>query len=110
MENTLLAVSAPPFWHCGRTIDKAMRWMLAALMPAAIMAVVNWGIPALRVMALSTATAVAAVVAMAGVFACKAVGLAGPAILIGALAGVAAAMAFSKVSERAGAGRRGEQP
>ena len=56
------------------------------------------------------ATAVAAVVAMAGVFACKAVGLAGPAILIGALAGVAAAMAFSKVSERAGAGRRGEQP
>ena len=60
MENTLLAVSAPPFWHCGRTIDKAMRWMLAALMPAAIMAVVNWGIPALRVMALSTATAVAA--------------------------------------------------
>ena len=56
------------------------------------------------------ATVVAAVVAMVGVFACKAVGLAGPAILIGALAGVAAAMAFSKVSERAGAGRRGEQP
>ena len=56
------------------------------------------------------ALAAAAVVAMAGVFACKAVGLAGPAILIGALAGVAAAMAFSKVSERAGAGRRGEQP
>ena len=60
MENTLLAVSAPPFWHCGRTIDKAMRWMLAALMPAAIMAVVNWGLPALRVMPLSTAPAVAA--------------------------------------------------
>lgn len=60
MENTLLAVSAPPFWHCGRTIDKGMRWVLAALMPAAIMAVVNWGVPALRVMALSTATAVAA--------------------------------------------------
>lgn len=56
------------------------------------------------------ATVVAAVVAMAGVFACKAVGLAGPAILIGALAGVAAAMVFSKVSERVSAGRRGEQP
>lgn len=59
MENTLLAVSAPPFWHCGRTIDKNMRWMLAALMPAAILAVIHWGVPALRVMALSTATAVA---------------------------------------------------
>ena len=40
---------------------------------------------------------VAAVVAMAGVFACKAAGLSGPAILVGALAGVAAAMAASKL-------------
>lgn len=60
MENTLLAVSAPPFWHCGRTIDKGMRWMLAAMLPAVIMAVVNWGVPALRVMALSMSTAVVA--------------------------------------------------
>lgn len=44
---------------------------------------------------LSAANLVAAGVAAAGVFACKAAGLAGPAILVGALAGVAAALAFS---------------
>ena len=38
---------------------------------------------------------VAAGVAIIGVFACKAAGLAGPAILVGALAGVAAALLFS---------------
>ena len=53
------------------------------------------------------ATVVAAVVAMVGVFACKAAGLSGPAILIGALAGVAAAMVFSKAEERLRA--RGEE-
>ena len=47
---------------------------------------------------------VAAAVAMAGVFACKAAGLSGPAILVGAIAGVAAAMAVGRV--RRGAGRR----
>ena len=45
---------------------------------------------------------VAAVVAMAGVFACKAVGLTGPAILVGAIAGVVAA---SRI-RRAGRGER----
>lgn len=60
MQNTLLAVSAPPFWHCGRTILKSNVTFLIALLPAVIMAGVNWGIPALRVMALSAATAVAA--------------------------------------------------
>lgn len=60
MEQILLAVSAPPFWHCGRTVVKSMCWKLLALTPAAIMAIVNWGAPALRVMALSMATAVVA--------------------------------------------------
>ena len=46
------------------------------------------------------ANLVAAAVAVAGVFACKAVGLGGPAILVGALAGVAAALAFTWVKER----------
>ncbi len=41
------------------------------------------------------ANAVAAVSAMVGVVACKLVGLSGPAILIGALIGVGAALAFS---------------
>ena len=49
----LLAVSAPPFWHCGRTVKKASYAMLLALAPAAFMAVWHWGIPAARVMALA---------------------------------------------------------
>ncbi|WP_041690704.1 AzlC family ABC transporter permease [Eggerthella sp. YY7918] len=44
---------------------------------------------------LSVANLVAVVVAMLGVYVCKMVGLAGPAILIGAVAGVAAALVFS---------------
>lgn len=54
----LLAVSAPPFWHCGRTITKSMYLTVLALLPAAIMAVYTWGLPALRVMSLSVAVAV----------------------------------------------------
>ena len=60
MQHTLLAVSAPPFWHCGRTIWKSNMTFLLALLPAVVMAGINWGIPALRVMALSVSTAVAA--------------------------------------------------
>ena len=60
MQHTLLAVSAPPFWHCGRTIWKSNMTFLLALLPAVGMAGINWGIPALRVMALSVSTAVAA--------------------------------------------------
>ena len=40
---------------------------------------------------------VAVVVSMVGVVACKAVGLSGPAILIGAVIGVIVAFAFSRV-------------
>ncbi len=60
MPHTLLAVSAPPFWHCGRTIAGSVRWKLLALLPAAALAVYHWGVPALRVMALAVATAIAA--------------------------------------------------
>ena len=55
----LLAVSAPPFWHCGRTVKKASYAMLLALAPAAFMAVWHWGIPAARVMALAMVTGIA---------------------------------------------------
>ena len=55
----LLAVSAPPFWHCGRTVKKASYTMLLALAPAAFMAVWHWGIPAARVMALAMVTGIA---------------------------------------------------
>lgn len=56
--SVLLAMSAPPYWHSGRTIRKASLCMLAGLAPAVLSAVWNWGLPAARVMALCMATAV----------------------------------------------------
>ncbi len=61
MANTytgLLSVSAPPFWHCGRTIQKNNYHTLLALLPAVAMAIWQWGLPAARVMALAIATGV----------------------------------------------------
>ncbi len=54
----MLAVSAPPFWHCGRTIRKQNYHTMLALMPAAAMAIWHWGIPAARVMALAMLTGI----------------------------------------------------
>ncbi len=56
--STLLAVSAPPFWHCGRTVRVNNYHVLLALVPAVIMAVCHWGLPAARVMALAVLTGV----------------------------------------------------
>lgn len=56
--STLLAVSVPPFWHCGRTVRKNHYHMLLALLPAIFMAVWHWGLPAARVMALAACTGV----------------------------------------------------
>lgn len=53
-----LVVSAPPFWHCGRTTTSTMLVTLAALMPAAGMAFIFYGFEALRVMALCVTSAV----------------------------------------------------
>ena len=50
---------------------------------------------------LSLENAVAATAAMAGVVACKALGLSGAAVLVGALFGVACAMAASRIRRRA---------
>ena len=57
--SVLLAMSAPPYWHCGRSIRRQSLYMLAALLPAVCFAVWNWGLPAVRVMALSVAVCVA---------------------------------------------------
>lgn len=54
----LLAMSAPAYWHCGRTIHKINFYAIMACMPAVLMAVWNWGLPALRVMSLAVATCV----------------------------------------------------
>ncbi len=56
---TLYTVAAPPHWHNGRTVPAVMVHTVLALLPAAFMAVYYYGFPALRVMALSCATAVA---------------------------------------------------
>ena len=48
---------------------------------------------------LTVANVVAAVSAIVGVFACKALGLAGPAIFLGAIIGVMCAFAFSRIRE-----------
>ncbi|MBE6464187.1 MAG: branched-chain amino acid ABC transporter permease [Eggerthellaceae bacterium] len=49
---------------------------------------------------LTSANVVAAVCAMVGVFACKLVGLSGPAIFFGAIIGVVCAIIFSRVREK----------
>ena len=49
---------------------------------------------------MTSANIVAIVLAMAGVYLCKAVGLTGPAILVGALVGVAGAMAYASLRDR----------
>lgn len=54
--------------------------------------------------------AVAALVAVAGVFLCKLVGLSGPAILLGAVAGVVAAMLVSQLRQGGRPGRAAAAP
>ncbi len=55
----LLAVSPPPFWHSGRTLQKTMLETILALMPAVLFALITWGLPALRVICLSISVCVA---------------------------------------------------
>ena len=54
----LLAMSAPPYWHCGRTVRTNRYQMLLALVPVIAMAVWHWGLPAARVMSLAVCTGV----------------------------------------------------
>ncbi len=56
----LLTVQAPPFWHSGRTVPRMMIETVLALLPAAIMATVYYGMDAVRVIGISCATAVVA--------------------------------------------------
>ncbi|WFS63466.1 RnfABCDGE type electron transport complex subunit D [Pseudodesulfovibrio thermohalotolerans] len=52
-----LTVSPPPYWRNGRTIQKMMLAHLLALAPAAVMAVVMYGLQAASVIALAGTTA-----------------------------------------------------
>ena len=58
LPSPMLTVSCPPFVHCGATARGRMLEFLLALAPAAVMAAVTYGLPAVRVMALSMAVAV----------------------------------------------------
>lgn len=57
-KNPVLSVSSPPHWHCGRTVQGLMLDFIIALLPALAMAVLHYGLDALRVVALSCVTAV----------------------------------------------------
>lgn len=55
-KDILLAMSVPPFWHCGRTVRGNSLHTLAALAPALLMSMLLWGLPSLRVAALAMFT------------------------------------------------------
>lgn len=55
---SLHTVTAPPFWHCGRTVTGDMYRLLAALVPAALLGVYRFGYDALTVLAVAGLTAV----------------------------------------------------
>ncbi len=57
-QSTLLSVSSPPFWHCGRTIRSINYITFLALIPVIGMAIYHWGLPAARVMALAMLTGI----------------------------------------------------
>lgn len=57
--NPLLTVSCAPHVHNGRTTQAMMFETLLALLPAVVLAMVNYSLPALRVIALAGASAVA---------------------------------------------------
>lgn len=52
MKIPLLAMSAPPYWHCGRTIRNQSMLIIISLIPAICMAIYTWGWGAMRVMGL----------------------------------------------------------
>lgn len=56
----LLAMSVPPYWHSGQTTQKRNLHILAALVPVVLMAAYNWGLPAVRVMAVCVGTSILA--------------------------------------------------
>ncbi len=57
-KNILFAMSAAPFWHCGKTTFKNSIHYFIALLPAAVMSVWHWGLDSLAVMSLSVAIAI----------------------------------------------------
>ncbi len=84
-------------WTLSNCIGVILGSLLNIPLPIAAFAMTSIFICLVCTQKLSKENVVAAVVALLGVFICKAVGLSGPAILLGALAGVLAAFTVSAV-------------
>lgn len=93
-------------WAASNVVGVLLGSALALPLPIAAFAMTSIFICLLVTQRLTSANVVAGACAMAGVFACKAVGLTGPAILIGAVAGVALALAYDALRRRAREGGR----
>lgn len=82
-------------WAASNVVGVLVGGALAIPLPIAAFAMTSIFICLLVTQRLTAANVVAAACAMAGVLLCKVVGLSGPAILVGAVAGVAVALAFA---------------
>ena len=96
-------------WAASNVVGVLVGSALAIPLPIAAFAMTSIFICLLVTQRLTSANVVAAGCAMVGVLACKLVGLSGPAILVGAVAGVAVALAFATWRARSakGSGRAG---
>lgn len=83
-------------WACANVLGVVLGSLLTVPSALASFAMTSIFLCLLFSQKASAANVAAALVAVAGVFVCKLAGLSGPAILIGALAGVAAGIAVSR--------------
>lgn len=82
-------------WTASNVVGVLVGSALAIPLPIAAFAMTSIFICLLVTQRLTSANVVAGICAMVGVYVCKAIGLTGPAILIGAVAGVAVALAYA---------------
>ena len=98
-ESTLVNLMSQTSWTLSCVLGVLVGNAIGIPLSIAAFAMTSIFICLLATQKISAANIVAAVFAMVGVFVCKCVGLAGPAILIGAIVGVACAIVFSRVKE-----------
>lgn len=98
-ESTLVNLMSQTSWTLSCVLGVLVGNAIGIPLSIASFAMTSIFICLLATQNISAANIVAAAFAMVGVFVCKCVGLAGPAILIGAIVGVACAIVFSRVKE-----------
>ena len=101
---TLVNLCSQSSWTASCVVGTLIGEALADFIPLSIaaFAMTSIFICLLVTQKLTPENIVAAICAVVGVFVCKAVGLSGPAIFLGAIIGVVCAFAFARVRERAG--------